>query len=157
DLEGQAESGVRLKYETQAPFYAGAEGTDIEESLRLWILREIPKGRRILVAGSGTGRECFALARQGYEVSGVDFSPAMVDRARQEAQRLGLPVQFHAADLRAHRAPAASLGAVIFTYEVYSFLPRTAQRIRLLSDMRAWLEPGGKIFLSARRRRGLYE
>jgi SAM-dependent methyltransferase len=148
---------VRLKYDIQAPFYAGASGPDLEESLRRWLVAEVPRGSRILVAGSGTGRECFALAREGYDILGVDFSVEMISRARQEAGRLGLPVSFHAADLRAFRDIPGPLGAVLFTYEVYSFLPVARERRELLRTMASWLQPEGKIFLSARRARGAFE
>ena len=148
---------VLAKYDTQAPYYVASPGKEIESSLKERILREIPKGHRILVAGSGTGRECFALAREGYAVTGIDFSSEMITRARHQAEQLGLPVTFEAADLRDCRVAPGSLGGVVFTYEVYSFLPAALERIDLLRAMASWLEPGGRIFLSARRLLSFYE
>ncbi|HEU5181230.1 MAG TPA: class I SAM-dependent methyltransferase [Candidatus Polarisedimenticolia bacterium] len=152
-----AAHSVKVKYDVQAPFYLAAPGHDIEKPLRDWIVAEVPQGRRILVVGSGTGKECFALAREGYEVAGIDFSGPMVALARQEAARLNLPVSFQEADLRFFQARPGSLGAVVFTYEVYSFVPWEDSRVELLTTLASWLEPGGRIFLSARRLKGGYE
>jgi len=53
--------------------------------------------------------------------------------------------------VREFDAAPASLGAVLFTYDVYSFIPRRRDRVRLLRRMRSWLRPDGVVFLSARR------
>lgn len=142
---------VRSKYDAQAPFYAGVEGPGLSDALLSWVRERVPREGRIFVAGSGTGRECFALAGEGWSVSGVDFSSAMIDLARKEAVRLGVPVTFTAADLRAHTEPPGSIAAVFFTFDVYSFLPHASERIDLLAHMARWLAPGGVVFLSARR------
>ncbi len=148
---------VLAKYEAQAPFYAGVGGTEMTQRLLGWFRERVPPGGRVLVAGSGTGRESFALARSGWEVRGVDFSPSMVEIAKREAARRGLAASFLTADLRAHDEPPASLAAVYFTYDVYSFLPRRSERVRLLERMGGWLAPGGIVFLSARRFERLYD
>jgi SAM-dependent methyltransferase len=148
---------VRTKYDAQAPFYAGIENVALKESLVSWCRERVPREGRILVAGSGTGRESFVLAREGWRVAGVDFSSPMVELARKEAERLGLPVSFTVADLRAHEEPRGSLAAVFFTYDVYSFLPGAVDRIAVLARMAEWLAPDGVVFVSARRSGRSYE
>jgi SAM-dependent methyltransferase len=153
----RAESGdgadVRSKYDAQAPFYA-ASGARVETALLDRARLAFSPGGRVLVAGSGVGTECFALAAAGYEVCGLDFAPAMVAAARSEAARRALHVRFEEADLRAHHEPAGSLAGILFTYEVYSFIAEREERVSLLRRMAAWLAPGGAILLSARRARG---
>jgi SAM-dependent methyltransferase len=141
---------VLRKYDAQAPFYARSSGQDIEAPLLERIRRAVAPGGRLLVAGSGTGRECMALAKEGWSVAGVDFSPSMIALAREEASRRGLSPRFVLADLRRHDEPPGSIDAVIFTYDVYSFLPSSADRVELLRRMASWLAPGGVVFLSAR-------
>lgn len=148
---------VLEKYDRQAPYYAAVEGDAVEPSLLERIRRRVRQGGTILVIGSGTGREALGLAEEGWRVSGVDFSAAMIDIARQEAKRRDLDVSFHQADLLEHHANPGSLSAVVFTYEVYSFLPDPRRRRELLMSLSRWLEPGGCVFLSARRPRGLYD
>src|SRR4029453_7657144 len=75
----------------------------------------------------------------------------------EQAARQGLSATFEVADLRLHAEPPGSLAAVVFTYEVFSFLPRSRERIAALRSMAPWLMKGGVIFLSARRLHGAYE
>jgi len=145
------------KYESQATYYAQAGGEDIDPALRLRIRRQLPTGGKVVVVGSGAGRESFALAEDGFRVVGIEFSPAMVRSSATEATRRGLHVAFLQADVRAHAAEAASLDGVLFTYDVYSFLPGSRERVELLHRIRSWLRPGGAVFLSARRLLTLYD
>ncbi len=54
-----------------------------------FIEREInsDKGKRILDIGCGTGRHAIELAKRGYDVTGVDLSPAQVNKAVQKAEK----------------------------------------------------------------------
>ena len=47
------------------------------------ILAEVPS-RKVLVAGCGTGGHVLALAREGFEVIGIDSDPAMVEVAQKK-------------------------------------------------------------------------
>lgn len=157
DPVADAAATVRDKYNTQAPFYASSSAGGLSEALRGALVGLIPPGLRVLVAGSGSGRECWQLAESGWRVSGVDFSPAMVEHARAEGRRRGFDVSFQVADLREHREPEGSLGAVVFTYDVYSFLPGARSRVDVLRRVGSWLRPGGVALLSARRLRRPYD
>ena len=59
-----------------------------------------------LDVGSGTGFLSFELAARGHRVTGVDFAPAMIARARGKAAARGVAVRFEEAD--AERLPFAS-------------------------------------------------
>ena len=148
---------VRLKYDDQAVHYDRQDASGIERELAARVVARVVRGARILVAGSGAGREAFALEALGYDVRGVDFSPRMIDAARAEASRRGSRATFQVADLRTLDEPDGSLAAVVFTYDVYSFLPGAAAREALLSRMAGWLAPEGVVFLSARRAHGLWD
>lgn len=142
---------VQDKYENQAPMYAILDGeTRLDPGLLALLRERAPSRGSILVAGSGTGRECFALARDGWTVRGVDFSAAMTERARRAAQEESLRVEFETGDLREHREASGSLDAILFTPDVYSFVPGEDARTTLLRKMRGWLRPGGVVFLSPR-------
>jgi hypothetical protein len=151
DAEGSAT--VLEKYETQAPHYARGEGPALEPRLEARVRSRVPEGGSILVVGSGAGRETLALARAGFRARGIDFAPAMVAASRAAAAQAGVAATFEAADLRAHAEPPASLDAVLFTYDVYSFVPGASARISALRRIASWLRPGGTVYLSARRTR----
>ena len=50
---------------------------------------EFDKNARILDIGCGTGRHSIELAKRGYMVTGIDFSEAQLDMARQKAEEIG--------------------------------------------------------------------
>jgi SAM-dependent methyltransferase len=151
DAAADPSKTVREKYDDQAVHYGRVDAAALEPALAARILGRVPRGARVLVAGSGAGREAFALEQLGFVVSGVDFSSRMIEAARAEAARRGSAVRFAAADLRTHDEADGSLGAVVFTYDVYSFVPGLGDREALLSRLHRWLGPGGVVFLSARR------
>jgi SAM-dependent methyltransferase len=137
----------------QAPFYARSAGVDLEARLAERVQERFRPGARLLVVGSGSGRECFGLARAGYEVVGIDFSPTMVRLAREAGARLGLEVEFVVGDVQRHALPRASFAGALFTYDFYGLIPGRAARVALLRRLGEALAPGGAVFLSARRLR----
>jgi 2-polyprenyl-3-methyl-5-hydroxy-6-metoxy-1,4-benzoquinol methylase len=147
---------VKHKYDSQAPYYSASAHDAIEPLLLDRILTNVERGGQVLVVGSGVGTECCALHEAGYRVHGIDFSPAMVESARKIAQDRKLDIDFTQGDIRSHREPAGSLVSILFTYDVYSFLPFAAERIELLRRMTGWLAPGATLFLSARLVRRAY-
>jgi SAM-dependent methyltransferase len=58
----------------------------------------------VLVVGCGPGREAFALAGHGGRVTGIDSEPAMLARARDEARRRGVGVDFRVVGRRVVRS-----------------------------------------------------
>ena len=155
DAEDDPSGTVKTKYDEQAIHYARSDGDPLNPSLRATLARRLPGAAKVLVAGSGSGRETFALEALGYAASGVDFSARMVEEARHAAAARHLRASFSVADLREHEEPPGSLDAVFFTYDAYSLVPQAEARIALLSRIGRWLRPEGCLFLSARRARGL--
>ncbi|MDO5732215.1 MAG: class I SAM-dependent methyltransferase [Eubacteriales bacterium] len=54
--------------------------------------------RRVLDYGAAAGQTSSALARLGYEVHGIDFSPALIAEAEAGARDAGMAIRFHLAD-----------------------------------------------------------
>lgn len=61
-------------------------------------LYPILPGSKILDVGCGTGRHSIELAKRGYHPTGLDFSGAMLDVAREKAQAAGVTVEWVQAD-----------------------------------------------------------
>lgn len=68
------------------------------ETLYGMIARHCPKPARILNVGSGPGWSELYLASAGYDVTGIDNEPSLVDLARERAAILGVPAKFEVAD-----------------------------------------------------------
>ena len=59
---------------------------------------QLSKGSKILDVGCGTGRHSVALAREGYKMTGIDLSPAMLQQARIAAQNAGVDLELIESD-----------------------------------------------------------
>jgi SAM-dependent methyltransferase len=56
--------------------------------------------RTILDLGCGTGRHAIELSKNGYDITGVDFSPEMLKKAHLNAQKQGVKCTFIHGDVR---------------------------------------------------------
>ncbi|MES2463532.1 MAG: class I SAM-dependent methyltransferase [Armatimonadota bacterium] len=97
----------------------------------------------VLDLGCGTGSLSVLLASLGHDVTGVDISPRMLERARAKARKARQTVQFHLMD-----AAEPSLGPsqfeVILCRHLLWTLPSPAQALSRWAEM---LNPGGRLVL----------
>jgi SAM-dependent methyltransferase len=70
----------------------------IEKLAELGIEGSVASGRAITL-GCGAGRETIYLAKKGFDVIGLDFSPAAIKQARRRAKAEGVEVSFIVDDL----------------------------------------------------------
>lgn len=80
-------------YLVDAEFYDAIHG-DFREDTGLWASFAGRTDRPVLEVGCGTGRIALELARQGYAVTGVDPSAAMLSVARRKAEDDAIDVSF---------------------------------------------------------------
>ena len=64
--------------------------------------RWLPENRdtRILELCCGTGRLTLPIAKEGYDITGVDYTPSMLAQAKDKAAGAGLEISFIEADIR---------------------------------------------------------
>jgi SAM-dependent methyltransferase len=105
-----------------------------------------PREGPVLDAGCGPGAHSARLARAGYCVTAVDFSPAVVASARQNAQARGVAdlVDVRRQDLLALDFPDASFPVVL----CWGVLMHVAEIERALAELIRVLAPGGVLVLS---------
>ena len=107
-------------------------------------------GRRptkILDLGCGPGLYSSSLARLGHDCVGIDYSPASIRHAKDQAAQEGLRCKYVQQDMRAAEF-GRGFGLVMLIYgELNVFRPDDAEAI--LAKAFAALEPGGMILLEA--------
>ncbi len=77
------------------PWDTGSPSTELQGVLD----RNAIKPCRVLELGCGTGTNSVWLARQGFQVTGIDLAPLAVERAERRAGAAGVDVRFVAADV----------------------------------------------------------
>jgi SAM-dependent methyltransferase len=107
-----------------------------------------PDGARVLEVGCGPGRLSIRLARQpGLDVTGLDLDPAMVERARANADRLGngdgRRPSFLVGDAASLAFPDASFDLVVSTFSMHHWADATAG----LAEIARVLRPGARALI----------
>lgn len=98
--------------------------------------------RTIVDLGCGTGNHAIPLAGRGYRVTGVDLSPAMLDRAAAKATAAGAGVRWIAGDLRTVEAGGPH-DAAIALFAVLGYLTDNEDLLAALANVRRHLRSGG--------------
>jgi SAM-dependent methyltransferase len=109
--------------------------------------RWVPPASRILVVGSGTGRDLIALAGQGHTLWGVEPSTRAIELSRRFLDARGLTATLVPGFFE-DVAPGGPFDAVIFSYFCYGYVPVSARRVRLLRKAAGLLAPGGRLLVS---------
>jgi len=110
-------------------------------------------GQRVLDVATGSGNTALAATRRATEVVGVDFVPALLDRARERAHaERARKVTFEEGDTENLPFPDASFDVVLSTYG-HMFAPDPA---RAAQEMIRVCRPGGHIGFAAWTPQGLF-
>jgi 2-polyprenyl-3-methyl-5-hydroxy-6-metoxy-1,4-benzoquinol methylase len=98
---------------------------------------------QLLLLGVGGGREAIPLAKMGFEVTGVDFIPAMVESAIKNAKHSNVEIRGLVQEISTLAVPAEMYDVIWLSPALYSVVPTQSRRVRMLQ--RAWeaLKPGG--------------
>lgn len=86
-------------------------------------------GDRVLELGCGDGALSCLLARQGFEVTGVDISRGMIEEAKRRADREGAAVRFEVADMDHFAAAEPYDGVVSFMSAFFMYVENPARFI----------------------------
>ena len=103
---------------------------------------------RMLVLGSGLGRESIPIARMGVSVVGVEADPTAVRIAQQMTRPLKVPARYLQADFLQLPNRSGCFDFVLLSQRMYSAIPGRSQRLTLLTDLSRLLKPNGLVILS---------
>lgn len=112
------------------------------------IAAHVPAGGRIIDLGCGPGTDEETLARVGYSVTAIDWSPAMVDETRKRIARAGLQDRVTVHHLGIHELDRLSpewFDAACSNFGPLNCVPNLADAARLIADR---VRPGGVLIAS---------
>ncbi|MFN4257049.1 MAG: arsenite methyltransferase [Saprospiraceae bacterium] len=150
---GCCEPGMEGTYTIMADSYAHLPGYNPDADLGLGCglpteFAKIQPGDVVVDLGSGAGNDCFvARAETGPtgKVIGIDFTPAMIARARENAERLGLHnVEFRQGDIEEMPTSDASADVIVSNC-VLNLVP---DKRKVFSEIYRTLRPGGHFSIS---------
>jgi ubiquinone/menaquinone biosynthesis C-methylase UbiE len=105
-------------------------------------------GPKVLDLGCGTGDLAIALARRGFDVTGVDISSVGIDIARAKAAHEGLNVRFKVQDATNPVLPEAPFDSVVDSGLLHNLArPNLAGADEYLAVLPRLAAPGGRLFV----------
>jgi 2-polyprenyl-3-methyl-5-hydroxy-6-metoxy-1,4-benzoquinol methylase len=128
---------------------AASRRASVIDSHVAWIHRVVLAGRpgRILDLGCGPGLYTARLAVLGHECVGIDFAPAAIAYAREQARAASVPCAYHLSDVRSAEYGHGFDLVMLLYGEINVFRPAEARHI--LTQARQALAPGGRLLLEA--------
>lgn len=108
-------------------------------------LGELRAGERVVDVACGSGTAALVAARRYCKVTGIDYVPALLERARLRARAEGFEAEFLEADAQELPFPDNSVDAVLSVYGV-QFAP---DQLTAANELLRVTRPGGRIVLAS--------
>lgn len=121
--------------------FAPLEAVTTPAAARLVRFAGVTAGMRVLDVGCGTGVVAVTAARQGAQVTALDLTPQLLERARENAVIAQVEVDWHEGDVEQLPFADASFDAVLSQF-AHIFAPRPEVALK---EMLRVLRPGGTI------------
>lgn len=140
-------------YNIMSDDYSGLEGYHADADLGLGCglptqFANIKSGHTVIDLGSGAGNDCFIARREAGEdgrVIGIDFTPAMVQKAKANAEKLGYAnVEFRQGDIEAIPV-SANVADVVVSNCVLNLVP---DKQKVFKEIHRVLKEGGHFSIS---------
>ena len=112
------------------------------------VSRRIGRGGRILDLGCGPGADDEALAKAGYQVTAIDWSPNMVEQARARINAAGVSGRVTVQHLGIHQLERLPIGIFDAAYSNFGPLNCVPNLPNAATEIAARLRPGGIVVAS---------
>jgi len=136
---------ARAEFDAMAKWYDFDYDRRMRKDLPFWRKCARDGGNPVLELGAGTGRVTAHLAKHGFDVTGIEISPEMLERGRARLARLRgangrakiLPGDMAALDVRGR------FGTVLVPFRAFHHLYDTTRQLAALDGIRRRLAPKG--------------
>lgn len=112
--------------------------------------KEINKDKnfKILDIGCGTGRHAIELAKRGYNVTGIDLSPSMLEKAKENAKKADVNIYFNVADARNPHFEDEFDLVIMICEGGFSLMETDEMNFQILENASRALKKGGKLIFT---------
>jgi len=124
--------------------FSPLEALTIPQAPRLVRHAKVRSGDRVLDVGCGTGVVAITAAKQGAHVAGIDLTPELLERARQNSNISEVTIDWREGDAENLPFDAGSFDVVVSQFG-HIFAPRPEVAV---AEMLRVLKPGGTIAFS---------
>jgi ubiquinone/menaquinone biosynthesis C-methylase UbiE len=125
DALAQFKEAQKQSWASFVPFEMATTGP----AAQLVRFAEIRAGQRVLDVGCGTGVVAITAARKGADVTGLDLTPELLARARENATITGLIITWKEGDVESLPFAESSFDVVLSQFG-HMFAPRAEVAIR---------------------------
>lgn len=105
-----------------------------------------PPGESLVDLGCGPGRHAVPLALAGYQVTGIDLIPGLLDRAEHYGQEEGAHIQWQKADMREFDL-ASPVDGIVCMWTSFGYFDSREDDQRVLEKCRDHLRSGGRLMI----------
>ncbi|MBE3070109.1 MAG: methyltransferase domain-containing protein [Planctomycetes bacterium] len=132
-------TGQRVRYTLWAPVYDRLAWVFARRRRRSIKRADLKPGERVLILGAGTGLDLDFIG-PGTILTAIDLTPAMLERLRRRAQRLGVEVDTRVMDGAALEFPDGSFDVALL-HLIVAVIPDPGRCVREVARV---LRPGGR-------------
>ena len=101
----------------------------------------------VLDPGTGPGYHAIHYASQGYSATGIDGSPTAIERAKRNAERAGVQVDFQVADATRLDGFEGRFDTVVDSAFYHVFMGDEATQTRYAQALHRATKPGARLFM----------